>query len=540
MSTVSEKPFVLPRRLLRACRSASRRIKVADTLGTRFTGGELLLRILAARRVLNRVLAPEERLVGVMLPPTVAAVVINAALSLCGRVAVNLNYSTSQSILATTIEKAGLTHVISSPVFLARVKLDVGNTLLDAGTLRKQVTLVDKIISFVQAKLLPISVLERMLGLDKISHDDILTVIFTSGSTGDPKGVMLSMENVGSNVTAIGSLLHLSPGDVAIGTLPFFHSYGYTTTLWTPLALEPACVYHTNPLEAQQVGNLVREFHGTILMTTPTFLRGYIRRIPSEDFASLEVVFGAAEKLTREVCDAFESRFKVRPWEAYGATELSPLVSVNVPPTRQVPGRPPQAREGTVGRPIPGCRTRITQRDSFIELPVGQEGMLWISGPNVMKGYLNRPDLTAEVVKDGWYRTGDIAKIDADGFITITGRQSRFSKIGGEMVPHIRVEEAINQAFGASGDEIIAVVGAVSDLKKGERLVVLHLTSSITPVMVCKKMSEMGIPNLWIPSPDSFLEIDSIPVLGTGKLDLKSMETIAQERFGVSSNRSSG
>ena len=186
MSTVSEKPFVLPRRLLRACRSASRRIKVADTLGTRFTGGELLLRILAARRVLNRVLAPEERLVGVMLPPTVAAVVINAALSLCGRVAVNLNYSTSQSILATTIEKAGLTHVISSPVFLARVKLDVGNTLLDAGTLRKQVTLVDKIISFVQAKLLPMTVLERMLGLDKISHDDILTVIFTSGSTGDP------------------------------------------------------------------------------------------------------------------------------------------------------------------------------------------------------------------------------------------------------------------------------------------------------------------------------------------------------------------
>ncbi|MFN9953144.1 MAG: AMP-binding protein, partial [bacterium] len=181
--------------------------------------------------------------------------------------------------------------------------------------------------------------------------------------------------------------------------LPFFHSYGYTTTLWTPLTLDPAVVYHTDPRDAQTVGKLARDYHATILMATPTFLRIYTRRTPAEDFSTLEAVFGAAEKLPKEVCDAFEQRFGVRPSEAYGATELSPLVAANVPPSRHVPGRPPDAREGTVGRPILGSRAKITDRDGRAELPVGEEGLLWIGGPNVMQGYLDRPDLTAQVVK---------------------------------------------------------------------------------------------------------------------------------------------
>ena len=208
--------------------------------------------------------------------------------------------------------------------------------------------------------------------------------------------------------------------------LPFFHSYGYTTTLWTPLVLEPAVVYHTDPRDAQVVGRLAREHHATILMATPTFLRIYIRRTPAEDFSTLEVVFGAAEKLPREVSDAFERKFGMRPCEAYGATELAPLVAANVPLSRHVPGRPADSREGTVGQPIAGCRAKITDREGQQELPLGQDGLLWITGPNVMQGYLDRADLTAEVVKDGWYCTGDIARLDPEGFITITGRESRF------------------------------------------------------------------------------------------------------------------
>ena len=522
---------VVQRLMLRACRSAGGRLKMADSLGTRLTGRDLLTRILVARRVLDRVLAPDEKMVGVLLPPTAGAAIVNAALAISGRVAVNLNYTASQPIVDLCVERARLRHVISSPVFLARVRLDLGGRLLDAGDLKKRATALDKALAFLHATVTPLPVLERMLGLDRIRPDDVLTVIFTSGSTGDPKGVVLTEENVGSNVRAIDHLLHLSASDVALGVLPFFHSYGYTTTLWTPLTLEPAVVYHTDPRDAQVVGRLVREHHATILMATPTFLRIYTRRTPAEDFSTLEAVFGAAEKLPAEVCDAFETKFGVRPSEAYGATELSPLVAANVPPARHVPGRPVDAREGTVGQPILGSRARITDREGERELPIGEEGLLWIAGPNVMQGYLDRPDLTAKVVKDGWYSTGDIARLDREGFITITGRESRFSKIGGEMVPHLTIEEAVNAELGAADGELMAVVTAVPDRAKGERLIVFHLPTSQQPRDIVKKLAERGLPNLWIPSADSFAAIDELPILGSGKLDLRALGTMAKERF---------
>jgi acyl-[acyl-carrier-protein]-phospholipid O-acyltransferase/long-chain-fatty-acid--[acyl-carrier-protein] ligase len=530
-ATTTDTGLVLQRRMLRACRNAARRLKVADSLGTRLTGRELLTRIFAARSVLERVLAPDEKMVGVLLPPTAGGAVVNAALALSGRVAVNLNYTASQSILDTCIERARLRHVISSPAFLARVKLEVGDRLLDAGALRNQLTAFDKIMAFVHATVTPLPMLERLLKLESIRPDDVLTVIFTSGSTGDPKGVVLTQENVGSNVRAIDHLLHLSAADVALGVLPFFHSYGYTTTLWTPLTLEPAVVYHTDPRDAQVVGKLAREHHATILMATPTFLRIYTRRTPPEDFSTLEAVFGAAEKLPKEVCDAFEKKFGVRPSEAYGATELAPLVAANVPPSRHVPGRPPDAREGTVGQPILGCRAKVTDREGERELPLGEEGLLWIGGPNVMQGYLDRPDLTAKVIKDGWYCTGDVAVIDPDGFISITGRESRFSKIGGEMVPHLTIEEAVNAELGAADGELLAVVTAVPDRAKGERLIVLHLPTSHEPRDIVKRLGQRGLPNLWIPSADSFGEIEEVPVLGSGKLDLKRLGDIARQRF---------
>jgi len=521
--------------MLRACRSAAGRLKMADSLGTKLTGRELLTRILVAKRVLDRALGPDEKRVGVLLPPTAAAAIVNAALALSGRVAVNLNYTSSQSILDVCIARAGLKHVISSPIFLARVKLSLGDRLLDAGDLKKLATTTDKLVGFFQATVVPVSLLESMLGLHRLRPDDPLTIIFTSGSTGDPKGVVLSEENVCSQVRAIQQLLHLSPADVAVGVLPFFHSYGYTTTLWTPLVLDPAAVYHTDPRDAQVVGRLTREHHATILMATPTFLRFYVRRTPADDFSSLEAVFGAAEKLPKEVADAFEQKFGIRPVEAYGATELSPLVAANVPPIRHVPGRPVDAREGTVGLPIAGCRAKITDRDGQRELPIGEEGMLWITGPNVMQGYLDRPDLTEKVVKDGWYCSGDIARLDREGFITITGRESRFSKIGGEMVPHLSVEEAINESLGAVDGDLLAVVTAVPDKAKGERLVVFHLPTDRDISGVIAALRDCGLPNLWIPGADAFAEIAEMPVLGTGKLDLRRLGELARERFAEAS-----
>ena len=374
---------------------------------------------------------------------------------------------------------------------------------------------------------MPMGMLERHLGLTRLRPDDLLTVIFTSGSTGTPKGVMLSHQNVASNVLAFCQVLHLNEQDVLLGILPFFHSFGFTTTLWTALMLDPSAVYHHAPLEAQQVGKLSRRHGATVLVTTPTFLRSYLRRCDADDFASMEMVITGAEKLPKELADAFEGRFGVRPYEGYGATELSPVVSTNVPPQRIADGFHPCFKEGTVGRPLPGISAKVVDLQSGGDLGPDQSGMLMVKGPSVMQGYLDEPQLTAQVIRDGWYKTGDVAMIDGEGFLRITGRESRFSKIGGEMVPHLRIEEALTRMLSVNEDRIKLVVTAVPDARRGERLIVLHTGLGQPPEAICRHLASVGLPPLWIPSQDSFYHVEAIPVLGTGKLDLKQVKELA-------------
>jgi acyl-[acyl-carrier-protein]-phospholipid O-acyltransferase/long-chain-fatty-acid--[acyl-carrier-protein] ligase len=267
------------------------------------------------------------------------------------------------------------------------------------------------------------------------------------------------------------------------------------------------------------------------MLITPTFLRSYLKRCEKEDFAAMEVVVTGAEKLPVDIADAFENQFGVRPVEGYGCTELSPLAAVNVPPSRAPKQDQPVMREGTVGRPIPGVAAKITDLDTGAELGPDQAGMLWIKGPNVMLGYMNRPEKTAEVVRDGWYHTGDVALLDRDGFIKITGRESRFSKIGGEMVPHVKIEELLTNLVGGGDEEMKIVVTSVPDPRKGERIVVLHTAIDQSPETLVKELQAAGIPNLWIPSADSFMQLDRIPVLGTGKLDLRGLKNAALQKF---------
>ncbi|HCK40969.1 MAG TPA: acyl-[ACP]--phospholipid O-acyltransferase [Planctomycetaceae bacterium] len=527
-----ERMMVLPRLMLRKCRKSLFRFKLADSLGMTVTGGTLLMRALILRRLLLReVLQEDEKYVGILIPPTVGGVITNAAVTLSGRVSANLNYTVSNDILNACIRKAGIRHVLTTRKVLEKFDFDIEAEVVLLDDMREKVTTSDKLVAATMAYATPLPLLERMLGMHKLTGSDELTVIFTSGSTGDPKGVVLSNHNIGSNVEAIDQVVHLRSDDTLLGILPLFHSFGYMVTLWTVLGLDVRCVYHTNPQEAKQIGQLSRKWGVTVLLATPTFLRLYLRRCEKEDFAKLDLAVAGAEKLPTSLCDAFEEKFGVRPVEGYGATELSPLVSVNVPPSRSQTSAV-DCKEGTVGRPVPGVSAKTMDPDSKQDLPTGSPGMLLVKGPNVMQGYLNDEEKTKEVMQDEWYITGDIAQIDKDGFIQITGRLSRFSKIGGEMVPHINIEEAI-QAFVQSEDEeeIRAVVAAVPDAKKGERLVVLHTQIDKSPSDICEHLSGMGLPNIWIPSPDCFLEVDSIPLLGTGKLDLKGLTELAKQHF---------
>jgi len=529
-----ERALTLPRRFLRMCRRTMRQPKMADSTGASLTGASLLMRTLIFRRLLRRhVLADDETNVGLLLPPSVGGALANAALALDRRVAINLNYTVSSEVMNLCIRQAAIRHVLTSRRVIERFPLDIYANLVFLEDLREKVTLADKLSAAAATWLLPVGALERRLGLDTTSLEDLVTIIFTSGSTGWPKGVMLTQDNVGSNVLAFNEVLHLTDRDVLIGILPFFHSFGYTTTLWSALSLDAKAVYHYTPLEPRQVGKLCREHRGTFLVATPTFLRSYLRRCEPEELASLQIVVVGAEKLPRDLSDAFESRFGVRPSEGYGTTELSPVVSCNVPASRAADGSNDGVREGSVGRPIPGVRAKVVDLESGEELAPGRSGMLLIAGPNVMQGYLGAAELTAEVMRDGWYVTGDIATIDADGFIFITGRQSRFSKIGGEMVPHLRIEEAIVEALGVDEEELRLAVTGVTDPRKGERVIVLHTGLGQVPEEIRRRLAAAGLPPLWIPSADSFCQVDAIPVLGSGKLDLKQVKELAEQRYGA-------
>jgi acyl-[acyl-carrier-protein]-phospholipid O-acyltransferase/long-chain-fatty-acid--[acyl-carrier-protein] ligase len=515
--------------VIRACKKRKFRSKIADSAGSDVTGGSMLMRALILRRLLVRhCLKPDEKCVGVLIPPSTGGAIVNLALSLDRRVAVNLNYTVSSEVMNECIRQAGITSVLTSRKVMEKMDFDLNAEVVYLDDLREKVTTGDKISSALAAYVYPTSVLAGQLGLSSVKSDDLLTIIFTSGSTGIPKGVMLTQANIRHNVDALNTVVKLVPQDVFIGILPFFHSFGYTITFWGVSSLDIKGAYHFNPLDARQVAKLCKKHKGTILLSTPTFLRSYLRRCDKEDFESLDAVVAGAEKLPKELSDAFEKKFGVRPVEGYGATETAPLVSVNIPPSRSPKSQQIDLKEGTVGRPVPGVAAKTVNPDTFEDLDAGEPGMLLIKGANVMKGYLNQPEKTAEVVRDGWYVTGDIAEIDEDGFIRITGRQSRFSKIGGEMVPHIKVEESLIEVVGVDEDQGPAIaVTAVPDEKKGERLIVLYESISKTPDELRAALKAKGLPNIYIPSTDSFYQVDEIPVLGTGKLDLKGIQQMA-------------
>jgi len=361
----------------------------------------------------------------------------------------------------------------------------------------------------------------------KTQLDDVATIIFSSGSTGEPKGVVLTHYNVASNVDQLSQVFFLRADDRIMGILPFFHSFGFTGTLCLPAATGIGVVFHPNPLDARGIGALVNKYAVTMLLATPTFLQTYTRRVEGEQFGSLRFVMAGAEKLPDRVALAFEDRFGIRPMEGYGCTECSPAVTVNTMDFRAASFRQVGAKRGSIGHPLPGMAVKIVDPETQEKLSVNQPGLLLVRGPNVMRGYLNQPEKTAAVLHDGWYNTGDIAMLDEDGFLRVTDRLSRFSKIGGEMVPHIKVEDKLQELAGVT--EQAFLVTAVPDDKKGERLTVLHTLPEEKLREVLEQFAKCDLPTLWRPRPDQFAHVEKLPYLGTGKLDLRKARELAQE-----------
>jgi acyl-[acyl-carrier-protein]-phospholipid O-acyltransferase/long-chain-fatty-acid--[acyl-carrier-protein] ligase len=504
----------------------------------------------------------DEKMVGIWMPPGAGGAFANIALALLGKVPVNLNYTASPAAVQSAIRQCGIRHVLTARPFTAKVPLPSplpsppprGEGVLSAspplsplggegrgegaGTFepvhledfRKRVTTAMRVRKLLAVLLLPSFVLDRwLLKLGRHGPEDLATVIFSSGSTGDPKGVMLAQRNISANTESVIQAIDPRPSDRILGVLPFFHSFGYTVTLWVPLQIGMSMVFHPDPRQPKEIGELCRTLACSIYLSTATFLRLCLRRCEPNDFKTLRILICGAEKLPQSLAQEFGEKFGVLPLEGYGCTELSPVAAANVPNWDRGGIRQMGHKSGTIGQPVPGVAARVVDPDSFQPLPQGKEGLLLMYGGNVMQGYLGRPDLTAAAVIDGWYKTGDMARVDEDGFITLTGRLARFAKIGGEMVPLEKIEDSLHQIVNTA--ERLFAVTSVPDEKKGERVVVLHtMLNGVSLRQVCQDLPNRGLPNLGLPGERDFFEIAEMPVLGTGKLDLKRVKELALER----------
>lgn len=471
-----------------------------------------------------------EKNVGLWLPTSAGSAFANIALNVLGRTTVNLNYTAGIDAIRSAVQQTGMRTVITSKRFLNRMPLELeGVTLIHLEDALAGITKWQRLRSAAAVALLPGWVLEYyVLQLGRHRLDDVVTIIFSSGSTGEPKGVPLTYRNVASNTAAAVDHISLVKGDRLLGALPFFHSFGYTLILWLPLQIGASAVFYPDPRAAKEIGELSRAHRCTGLLSTATFLRFYLRRCEPDDFRALRIIVCGAEKLPPALAKEFAEKFGVLPTEGYGCTELSPVVAVNVDDVEVRGVKQIRNKIGTVGHPIPGVALRIVDPDTNEPLAAGAEGMIQVKGPNLMPGYLNRPDLTAKAIQDGWYTTGDMGRIDDDGFLTITGRLSRFAKIGGEMVPLEKLEEDMYAVLGTN-DRVLAVT-SLPDEKRGERLVVLHLSTMTMPKReIAQKLGARGLPNLWVPSERDYYEVKELPLLGTGKLDLRKVKELAAE-----------
>ncbi len=494
-------------------------------------------RILALAIALSKHIAAEtdKQRVAIVLPPGKGGLIANLAVLFAGKVPVNLNFTAGPEAIKSCIRQADVDRFITADPFVRKVSSFPWPPNRDLILIERVLpTLKSKIITWsIVSKILPAAVLGIILGLNKRRDADEASLLFTSGSSGEPKGVALSHRNVLANVCQFGSRLDLPDHSSILGCLPLFHSFGCTVTLWFPVIDGINLITYPNPLDSKRLAELIAFHQINIFLATPTFLRGYMKRIDPAQFASLKLVVTGAEKLPLSLADAFEQKFGIRPQEGYGLTETSPATNVNLPdlsPERDSVTLP-TSRSGSVGQLLPGLAIRITDPATDKEVPIDHQGIIWFKGSNVFSGYLKDPKRSDEVLKDGWFHTGDVGRVDADGFLYIEGRISRFSKIAGEMVPHETVEAAINKVLGLDGESErrIAVVG-VPDPQKGEAILLLSTIAGPALEQECidlrYKLLDEGLSSLWCPK--HIVPIDEIPVLASGKLDIKACEAFAK------------
>lgn len=453
--------------------------------------------------------------VGLMLPNTAAAIAVLFGLQAGGRVAAMLNYTVGAQSLLSACKAAQIRRIYTSERFVQAAKLEhtveklrAVVTVVYLEELRERIAPADK---------LKAAVLRRFAGWRhrrlRVRPDDPAVILFTSGSEGAPKGVVLSHANVLANREQVAARLDFNAQDVVLNALPLFHSFGLTAGTLLPLLSGIKTFFYPSPLHYRIVPEIAYDVNATIMFGTNTFLAGYARFAHPYDFYSVRYVFAGAEKLKDETRRVWTDKFGVQVFEAYGATETSPALATNTPM---------DSRAGTVGRLLPGVQYALDP------VPGVEGGRLSVRGPNVMLGYLRieKPGVIEPPATDrgtGWYDTGDIVSIDADGFVTIQGRAKRFAKIGGEMVSLTAAEELASRTW----PEFQHACVSVPDVQKGEQLVLVTTKPDATRQELAARARADGTGELGVPK--RLLPVPAIPLLGSGKFDYPAVQTLVEE-----------
>ena len=480
---------------------------LSDPLGTQLSYRKLILAAQVLGLKLEPLAAPGGA-VGVMLPNSAGVAVVFFALQAVGRVPAMINFTSGSANVKAACRAAGVWVVVTSRAFVEKARL----TAL-VGELAKDLRIV-----YVEDVRASVGLGDRFAGLmagarQRVGRQptDPAVILFTSGSEGAPKGVVLSHRNILANSAQCLSRLAANGEDTVFNVLPVFHSFGLTGGLLMPVLGGVPTYLYPSPLHYRVVPELVYDTCATIFFGTDTFLRGYARTAHPYDFRSLRLIVAGAEAVKDSTRQTYMERFGVRILEGYGVTETAPVLAMNTPIAN---------RAGTVGRLSPLMRARLETVAGIAE-----GGRLWVSGPNVMLGYY-RPDNPGvlEAPPDGWYDTGDIVAIDAQGFITIKGRAKRFAKVGGEMVSLAAVEALAGEAFPSTP----LLVVSLPDARKGERLVLLTTDGAVERDALVRRARAHGAADVMVPA--DVLIVGSLPLLGSGKPDYVAATALAQER----------
>jgi len=449
--------------------------------------------------------------IGVMIPTSAGCALTTVGALMSGRIPVMINYSTGAEKNAKYAqEKCNFKTIIASRALLEKIGCPVLEGMVLIEDIMKSVTTGDKLKAALKTKL-PVGMI--LNGIHKGDENDNAAILFTSGSEKDPKVVQLTHRNISSNITDFCDYVKIYDTDILLANLVFFHIFGLTVNLWVTFLKGLTMVTYANPTEFQTICNIAREESPTIMVGTPSFFWGYLQKSEPGDFKSLRLMVAGADKCPDALRDGYQKKHGVTLLEGYGATETSPVVSVNSLENN---------RPGSIGKVIPGVQVRIENLDTGEECKTGEVGKILVKGDLIMKGYLGQPELTAEAIVDGWYNTGDMGYLDKDAYLWHSGRFKRFVKIGGEMVSLVNVENVMEQHL---PEGVSCCIVEIPDEIKGATIVAA-VTKEINKVAILRKMGQ-ELPNIALPR--HFYVIEELPMMGTGKIDFRTVTELVND-----------